>query len=198
MGALYRITDTDGTADLQRKIHEATTEMIKSKMDNFFRQIEGLPEDEEPVKTQKVMDAIIEALDSKESEEGSTPSQITSAITLIETLFSTIMQFSYKYRKKHQKNNPMEIINLKQDHINKLKMQGKTIHNSPEIAAAQERINEERQNINIGNASRRLVDLNMNEDKPTKSFLSRGKNGQTKTRITKINKDGKTLIGDDA
>ena len=38
----------------------------------------------------------------------------------------------------------------------------------------------------------------MNEDKPTKAFLSRGKNCSTKTRITKIVKDGKTLIGDDA
>ena len=95
--------------------------MIKSKMDNFFRQINGQPEEEEPIKTQKVMDAIINALDNMQEGQGDSV-KVPSAISLVEALFSTILQFSYKYRKTHQKSNPLEIINLKQDHINKLKM----------------------------------------------------------------------------
>ena len=38
----------------------------------------------------------------------------------------------------------------------------------------------------------------MNEDKPTKGFLSRGKNSKVKTRITKIIKNGNIMIGNEA
>ena len=99
---LYRNIDIDGTADLQKKFLDATTSMIKHKMDNFFKQIEGQPEDPEPTKIQKIMDSIIDALERREETLGMQTTVTPDAISIIEALFSDIMQFSNKYKKTHK------------------------------------------------------------------------------------------------
>ena len=63
---------------------------------------------------------------------------------------------------------------------------------------AEELVRQHTHNINLAQQERTTVRLNLNEDKPSKLFLGRGKKHRAKTRISKITKNGLTLTGDTA
>ena len=199
---LFREIDIDGTADLQKKFFDLSTDMIKSKLDNFFKQVSGEAQDPNPAELQTLMDRVVDSLDPTElppdPSSQDTQGQKPSPISVLEALLNAIMQHSSKYRKLNKKSNPTEIIRLQQQHIDKMRMQGKTVDNTPEIAVAQEKINEESDKINLAHTSRSIITANLNEEKPTKNFLGRGKNNSVRTRITKIIKDGNIMIGPEA
>ena len=138
---------------------------------------------------QTIMDKIIKSLDNKDTEQDTQQQpNAPSAVSILEAIFAEIMQFSNKYRKAHKKSNPQEIIRQKQEHINELKMRGDTAQNTPDIAAMQEKINEEKHRIKTNRASKRMVDLTMNEDKPTSSFLGGERTTKSKPGSQKLPK----------
>lgn len=190
----YEMKDLEGTASLKKSFDDLSTVMRKAKLDNFFKQIRNEPPDTEPKHIAEMMDNIIRELDNPQHSPHDTP----TPISILEALLQEIMQFSYRYRKKQKATNPIEIIRLQQKHINRLRMKGQTADNNPDVAAAQERIKEETHRIRTAQTARSAIRANLNEEKPSKSFLGRGKNNGAKSRITKITTQDKTLIGQDA
>ena len=148
-----------------------------------------------------MMDDLITTMDQRDNPDSDQEPQREKppkASSILDALLQKILDFSFKFRKIHRDLNPAEMIRLKQKQVDKLKADGNNADDCPELVVLEEQVRTEQQKLNISRQKISTIRANLNEDKPTRQYLGRGKNNSVKTRITKIKTNNKELKGEDA
>ena len=197
----YRTVTIDETCTLKKRFFDASNDIIQSKITNLFKQIYDKPLDPTPPEIQDMMDNLIDSLEQRSNIDENTQSgdnRKPKPSSILDALLQKILDFSFKFRKIHKDLNPAEMIRLKQKQIDQLRMNGFTADNCVELATLEEHVRMENHKLNVSRQKASTIRANLNEDKPTRQYLGRGKNNAVKTRITKIKTETGELKGEEA
>ena len=193
-----RTVTVDETCLLKKRFFDASSEVKRSKINNLFKEIYDEPSDPSPSQLQDMMDQLVDSLDLNSGEGARPDHEKEKPSSILDTLLQKILDFSFKFRKIHKDLNPAEMIKLKQKQIDKLKKDGHNTDDNIELATLEEHVRMETQKLNISRQKISTVRANLNEDKPTRQYLGRGKNNAVKTRITRIKTNDAELKGEEA